>query len=45
MIPRTWWMFIGFWLGGAVLASWDKDVCFGLMFAMVGMMAFGNRGR
>ncbi len=45
MIPRTAWIFLAFWLLGAALATWDRDVCFGLMFAMVGVMAVNKKIR
>jgi len=37
-IRKSWLIFLAFWLGGAIIATWDKDVFMGLMFALLGVV-------
>jgi len=38
LIKRSWLIFLAFWLGGAIIATWDKDVFMGLVFALLGVV-------
>jgi len=39
-IRKSWLIFLFFWLAGALIATWDKDVFMGLVFALLGVVVF-----